>query len=215
VRLRFIGCLILLACLGAPGVVRAQGLGSFEVIPARPPRQREGFLLIPFVGIHSLQSYAYQTYDRGLRVGALAGGFTTPSFSMNGGVSFDLHNPAALPGIARSGRTLDIFAAPLFHVGDKNFEAVLGPKVGGFATWNHVRDRQQTLSVEAFQMGILVGAQLGLFAAITERKLVGLMLSFDYRESLDQECTAPVDRFACVDLRQSATTWGATLAAML
>jgi len=170
------------------------------------------FLLMPFVGVQSIQNENSNT-GPGLRIGGLVGGRMNQQFSFNGELLFDLWNISNVPaGVSESAYVVQFAAAPLFHVqASPTAEIVLGPKLGLFFAHASVSGSVggYTLSGSGSDEGLLVGANLGAFFQVSDALSVGGLINFDYlREewcSNDQgDCTVDSDGIKVISFTGAA-----------
>ena len=157
---------------GAPPAVQQSGAASYKP-----------FLLMPFVGVQSIQNDNSNT-GPGLRIGGLVGGRMNELFSFNGELLFDLWNVSNVPaGVSESAYVVQFAAAPLFHVqASPTAEIVLGPKLGLFFAHSSVSGSAGgfTLSGSESDEGLLVGANLGAFFRVSDALSLGGLINFDY-----------------------------------
>ncbi len=157
---------------GAPPAVQQSGAASYKP-----------FLLMPFIGIQSIQNENSGT-GPGLRVGGLIGARLSDQFSFNGELLFDLWNISNVPtGISESAYVVQFAAAPLFHVqASPTAEIVVGPKLGGFFEHASISGSYGGLTLDSSGSaeGLLVGANLGAFFRLSDALSLGGLLNFDY-----------------------------------
>jgi hypothetical protein len=162
--------------------------GAYQVSPpaAAPPAvQQSGegsykpFLLMPFVGVQSVQS-ANSGTGPGLRIGGLVGARINEQFSFNGELLFDLENFSNVPANAsETAYFVQFAAAPLFHVqASPTAEIVVGPKLGLFVEHASLSLYGQSASGNA--EGLLAGANLGAFFRVSDAIALGGLVNFDY-----------------------------------
>jgi hypothetical protein len=153
---------------GAPPAVQQSGAA-----PYKP------YLLMPFVGVQSVQS-ANSGTGPGLRIGGLVGARINEQFSFNGELLFDLENFSNVPANAsESAYFVQFAAAPLFHVqASPTAEIVVGPKLGLFVEHASLSIYGQSVSGNA--EGLLAGANLGAFFRLSDALAVGGLVNFDY-----------------------------------
>jgi hypothetical protein len=166
------------------------------------------FLLLPFIGVQSIQNENSGT-GPGLRIGGLIGGRVSEQFSFNGELLFDLWNISNVPPtVSESAYVIQAAAAPLFHLqASPTAEIVMGPKLGLF--FDHASVSGGGLSGSVSGEGFLVGANLGAFFRVSEALSVGGLINFDYmREewcSSDQgDCTASDDGLKVISFAGAA-----------
>jgi hypothetical protein len=146
----------------------------------RPRRVRHKipFLVMPFVGIHSYQHPEAYNTDPGLRLGSFLGGRLNDVFSLNAEVRFDVTNPGDLPaGTNVNEYAYSITFSPLFQVPSGGAEVVLGPKVG--AVFVSQEFSNATARLHTSGLGVVVGANTGVFLPVSPSASLGLLLSFE------------------------------------
>ena len=74
--------------------------------PPRPPRQKRGFLAMPYVGMHSFQHQEASAFGPGLRVGTFIGGRINDICSLNAELIVGYRQRARRPGGHRLRRVL-------------------------------------------------------------------------------------------------------------
>ena len=181
--------------------------GAYPVAPpgGAPPAVQQSaaapykpFLLMPFVGVQSIQNDNSNT-GPGLRIGGVVGGRMNEQFSFNGELLFDLWNVSNVPaGVSESAYVLQFAAAPLFHVqASPTAEIVLGPKLGLFFAHSSVSGSAGgfTLSGSESDEGLLVGANLGAFFRVSDALSLGGLINFDYLRA--EWCSTSDDQGSC------------------
>jgi hypothetical protein len=190
--------------------------------PEDSPREREGLLIMPFLGIHSFQNSGNEVFEAGLRVGALVGGYVADQWSLNASVIVDVINPNAdvvKPGapadVDANGQVFELAFSPLFHAGNSQFEVALGPKVGAWALRIHADDTTiQGDAATGTAQGWLFGGNVGLFARASAFS-AGLLLSLDLRDTFNACLEGANITRRCQSSAPSDTLLGVALAFLL
>ena len=194
----------------------APPVGAYQVSPAgAPPAVEQSgvapykpFLLMPFVGLQSIQNDNSGT-GPGLRIGGLVGARINEQISLNGELLFDLENFSNVPANAsESAYFVQFAAAPLFHVqASPTAEIVMGPKLGLFV--EHASASVYGLELSGNAEGLLVGANLGAFYRLSDALALGGLINFDYMKmewcSNDQgSCTVSDDGLKVISFTGAA-----------
>ena len=139
-------------------------------------RVKRGFLLLPFVGVHTYVNEEASAYQPGLRFGALAGGRLSNLFSLNGELIFDFSN---VRGVSSSfhERAYHFVFSPLLDVAAGAVQLVVGPKLGIFLLRTEESDFALTVASEV--SGVSAGVNGGLFIPVSVHTSIGVLLSFD------------------------------------
>jgi hypothetical protein len=141
------------------------------------------FVLMPFIGLQSEQN-ANSGTGPGLRVGGVVGGRLSEQFSFNGELLFDWENLNNVPaGLSASAYFLQFALAPLFHVqASSTAEIVAGPKLGLF--FAHASESGSfggiTVDGSGTSEGLVLGANVGAFFALSDALSLGGLINFDY-----------------------------------
>lgn len=150
---------------------------------ASPAAAEKSALLMPFIGINSIQNDNSGT-GIGFRVGAFGGARLNPLVSANFEVLFDLVNPSNLPsGVDATEFAVQAAVAPFVHLPlAPTVEVVVGPKAGGFYSHSSFSSNNPYLALNgtASSEGWLVGANLGAFVKASDALSVGGLFTFDY-----------------------------------
>jgi hypothetical protein len=180
------------------------------------PRVRRGLVVMPFVGMHSLQNEADSFADPGLRVGAFLGRFINNDVSLNGAVTFDLVNPNDNLTADLHREMLELTFSPLLHMGSPQVEFIVGPKVGLWNLWTRFSaPPPRALSSEGTGQGWTLGGNLGLLVAVPRVGLVGVLLNLELRDGLHACGSDSNGREACAWGGDSSTLLGVSLAVLL
>ena len=172
--------------------------------PPRPPRKKHGFLIAPYLGIHSYQQQDAFNLDPGLRVGAFAGGRLNDIASLNAEVKMDLTNASNVPsGTSFSEYALDFTFSPLFQLPAGSVEVVIGPKVGLFISRAHQTDAASDLSIEL--TGLVLGGNAGLFVPVTPATSLGVLISLELKD-VSSGCVRDSNQTQFCDSALSSTT---------
>jgi hypothetical protein len=153
--------------------------GAMPAVQQSGPPAYKPFLLLPFIGVQSIQNDNSGT-GPGLRVGGIIGARLSDQFSFNGELLFDLENISNVPpGASESAYFVQFAAAPLFHLqASPTAEIVMGPKLGLFV--EHASLSGYGLDVSGNAEGLLVGVNLGAFFRISDALSLGGLINFDY-----------------------------------
>jgi hypothetical protein len=141
-------------------------------------RLKRGFLMMPFLGMHSYQQAAASNTDPGLRFGTFLGGRLSDLVSMNAELRLDVTNPGDLP--AGTDVTEVAFAAtfsPLIQVPVHVVEIVIGPKLGGIIVKQTLGDA--TGKVHNDGLGFVAGGNVGVFVPVAPPTSLGVLLSLE------------------------------------
>ena len=146
--------------------------------PVPPPRSP--FLILGFVGFHSIQNSDSGT-GPGLRVGGIAGTRLGDQLSLNGEIVYDLINYDG-PYSGVTDYNIQVAAAPFFHapVGPMA-DVVVGPKVGFFRQGFSADDGYGN-SLDFGYNGLLLGLNAGAFYRVSPMLAIGGLLSFDWEK---------------------------------
>ena len=173
---------------------------------ARGPRWREGFQLVPAVGVHTVLGDGGRGAGPGLRVGVLAGSRIIELLSLNVGLVYDRAN---LETAQASGNAFDIGFSPLFHFPLEKLEIVLGPVAGIFLGQVAIGDFSDTWSY-----GWTAGANAGVMFPVGSKVQLGGLLNF-FLNSPFKSCTTTGGVDLCVNNGPSGKVAAVSFAAML
>ena len=135
---------------------------------------KEGFMVMPSVGLHSIQGDSGRGSGPGLRLGLLAGSRMGEIWSLNIGFAFDVGNKDAPD---TSDYVFDIGFSPLFHFPLERVEIVAGPIAGVFVDKGAAG--AGTFAADTWTYGWTAGANAGvLFQAGSKVRLGGLFNFF-------------------------------------
>ena len=140
-------------------------------------------MLVPMIGINSLQGDSGQGTGPGLRVGLLAGSRLTELLSLNVGFAFDLVNLAVPPGASASRYVFDIGFNPLFHVPLQKLDIVVGPLAGVFVDYGSIGGGG--LSLDTWAYGWTAGANAGVLFPVGPKVRLGGLANFYLRNPLN------------------------------
>jgi hypothetical protein len=179
-------------------------------------RARRGLLLMPFVGVHSIQDENSSGTDPGLRAGAFVGAFLNNDVSLNGALTFDLLNPNdSIAPLDLSRETLELTFSPLLHLGGPRVEFVVGPKLGFWNTWQQFsRPAPLAQSGDGTGQGWTMGANVGLLAAVTPATLAGILFNVELRDVIHFCETTSGQAERCSWGGSSSTLLGVSLAVL-
>jgi hypothetical protein len=186
--------------LAAPAPARA----------AQAPLWREGFMVIPAIGIHSFQGSSAENTGPGLRLGLLAGSRMAELLSLNVGFAFDKAN---LETPNTSAYIFDVGFNPLFHFPQERLEIVAGPVGGIFLNKGSAGGGGQTADI--WEYGWTVGANAGLFFRVGSKVHLGGLLNFFLRNPMKSCVTANGTDTCLSSGLNSQKAFALSLAAML
>ena len=140
-------------------------------------------MVVPMIGINSIQGDSGRSTGPGLRVGLLAGSRLAELLSLNVGFAFDIVN-LDVPAGADAGRyVLDIGFNPLFHFPLQSLEIVAGPLGGAFVDYGSVGGGG--LSVDTWAYGWTAGANAGVLFPVGSKVRLGGLANFHLRNPLN------------------------------
>jgi len=194
----------------APPPTRAPAAAPARPVPrVTAPRVKEGFQVIPAIGINSFQGNSGNDIGVGLRVGLLAGSRLAERFSLNLGVAFDNVNVKAS---GASDIAFDLGVSPLIHFPQEKFEILVGPILGSFV--EHLTAGSGTFGLDTWTYGWTLGANAGVMIPVGAKVSVGGLLNFMLRNPL-KSCVTTNGTDNCVsDGLNSAKVLAVTAAAM-
>jgi hypothetical protein len=142
------------------------------------------FVLMPFLGVESIQNSAATNEGPGLRLGGIVGARLNELVSINGELVFDVSNLENVPsGVSASEYTFQLSFAPLIHLVPPGapVEFALGPKLGFF----HVAASasQDGEEVDDSATGWLAGLNVAVFGRLSDALSLGGLFSFDYEKA--------------------------------
>jgi hypothetical protein len=144
---------------------------------------KEGFMVVPMLGINSFQGDSGKQTGPGLRLGLLLGSRMTEHFSLNVGFAFDIANPDVPSGVDASRYVLDVGFNPLFHFPLEKLDIVAGPLAGAFV--DHGSVGGPPLAVDTWAYGWTVGANAGVLFPVGARARLGGLANFYLRNPLN------------------------------
>jgi hypothetical protein len=147
------------------------------VVSGAPPgsRRKRGFLMLPYLGLHSYVNQEASAYGPGLRIGSLFGGRIGELFSINGELTLDRANVDSVVNIRQWFYRTSL--SPLIHLPAGPVEVSLGPKLGIYSVSTNYSDTGAT--IESASSGYTTGLNAGVFAPLSPRTSIGGLLSFD------------------------------------
>jgi hypothetical protein len=149
---------------------------------------REGFMVVPMIGINSFQGDSGQGTAPGLRLGLLAGSRLTELVSLNVGFAFDLVNLDAPSSASASRYVFDIGFNPLFHFPLQKLDIVAGPLAGVFVDYGSIGGGG--LSIDTWAYGWTAGANAGVLFPVGPKVRLGALANFYHRTPLNVCVTA-------------------------
>lgn len=182
---------------------------------------RQGFLFVPFIGLHSFQDSDSKGLDAGLRAGGLLGKYLNNDWSLNAGVAFDVVNTNSAVtdlDIDLQAQILELTFNPLFHVGNAKVEFVVGPKIGGWVMWTRLAGTSEDGSrviVNGTSEGWTFGGTVGVFLRATPGVSAGVMTSLETRDLLYSCAKITGMESRCESGGSSTTILGFVFALML
>jgi hypothetical protein len=192
-----------------------------------PLSTRHGFLVLPYLGIHSYQNVDMADYAPGPRFGTLFGGRVSQWLSLNGELTVDV---SYMPDSSSAGNLkedseyyLDLAFSPLAHLVRGPVELVAGPKVGAFRSKTSFSGSTSGVSGESSSLwGIAAGLNAGAFVPVGGVVEIGGLLSIEARDAREycvtpsggaQTCTTQ-EVYQSTTVLHTATLVGATIAAL-
>jgi hypothetical protein len=163
----------------APAAAPARPVAARPVAGVSAPRVKEGFQVIPAIGINSFQGDTGNGTGVGLRVGLLAGSRLAEIFSLNLGLAFDKVNMKTSDA---SGIAFEVGVSPLFHFPQEKFEILVGPALGSYV--DHATFGSGPLSADGWRYGWTLGANAGVMIPVGSKVSVGGLLNFMLRNPL-------------------------------
>jgi hypothetical protein len=143
---------------------------------------REGFMVVPMIGINSFHGDSGQNTGPGLRLGLLAGSRLTELLSLNVGFAFDIVNLNVPSGVDAGRYVLDLGFNPLFHFPLQKLEVVAGPLAGVFVDYGSVGGA--ALEVDTWAYGWTLGANGGVLFRVGSNVRLGGLANFYLRNPL-------------------------------
>lgn len=150
---------------------------------ATPTTWKEGFMVVPMIGVNSFQGDGAHGTGPGLRLGLLMGSRLNEHVSVNVGFAFDIANLDAPPGVDASRYVFDIGFNPLFHFPLQSLDIVAGPLAGVFV--DHGSLGGLAPSVETWAYGWTIGANAGLLFPVGAKARLGGLANFYLRNPLN------------------------------
>jgi hypothetical protein len=172
----------------APEAPTVTPAGGGEQVPAQPPPRvatapapsggataptwKEGFMIMPSLGLNSFQGNQAENVGIGLRAGLFAGSRLSELVSLNVGFAFDTVNFDSVPGAEASEYMLDIGFNPLFHFPLEKVELLVGPAAGTFLMYGS--GSAIGTSFDTWAYGWTIGGNAGVLFPVGKAKLGGL-----------------------------------------
>ena len=197
------------ATRSTPRVAAAPASGVSAILPT----WREGFMVVPMIGINSFQGDSGQGTGPGLRLGLLAGSRLTELLSLNVGFAFDLVNLDVPPGASAGRYVFDIGFNPLFHFPLQKLDIVAGPLASVFVDYGNVGGGG--LSVDTWAYGWTAGANAGVLFPVGPKVRLGGLANFYLRNPLKVCLTANGTDTCASDGINSVKTIALSFAAIL
>ena len=176
------------------------------------------FMAVPYIGMHSYQGAATQTYFPGFRLGTLIGGRINELMSLNWELTFDVSNIDRAPAAPTSSSefAFDFAFSPMIHIPAGAAELVVGPKLGVFWVSTDVRPVATYSDSQSHQgTGILGGITAGTFMSVSSTVSLGVLVTGELRK-IEHACTVNPGEVALCDIARgsSAASIGFSAAAM-
>jgi hypothetical protein len=134
-----------------------------------------------FLGVNSFQGSNNSDLGPGFRIGTILGGRLNNQFSLNGEFTIDGQNIKNLPsGTDVTSVEVDLAFSPLFHLHQGSMEIVLGPKLGFMGAAASTTSGGVNAG-SANGSGYVLGANAGIFGAVTPSTSIGGLISFASR----------------------------------
>jgi hypothetical protein len=144
---------------------------------------KEGFMVVPMIGVNSFQGDGAHGTGPGLRLGLLMGSRLNEHVSLNVGFAFDIANLDTPPGVDASRYVLDIGFNPLFHFPLQRLDIVAGPLAGAFV--DHGSLGGLAPSVDTWAYGWTIGANAGVLFPVGATARLGGLANFYLRNPLN------------------------------
>jgi hypothetical protein len=161
----------------APGY-GAPAAGTYAQAPEAKRRRRA--VLLPYMGVHSIQGDNGTNTGVGLRLGGIGGYQLLDFMSLNGEFLLDVVHPTNVPSgfdVNAAGATFSF--SPLFHFAAGPAEFVVGPKLGlNFVAIESSRQNSSSKN-ETTVTSSALGTNLGVFFALGDTLSIGGLLNFD------------------------------------
>jgi hypothetical protein len=146
------------------------------VFDADEAAYRQGALVLPSFGLVAPdQNDKTHGARAGFRMGAILGWHLSPRFSLNGELNLAVLRFKADTAFTLGGETdgllFDYALSPLFHIGSRSLEVVVGPKVGRF---RYALDDNDPQSLSR-STGWSYGVNLGVFAPLQTMAIGGVV----------------------------------------
>ena len=168
-----------------PGAQPGYPPGAYQQAPEAPRRRR--LLLLPYLGIHSLQGDTAKNLGVGFRTGAVIGFQLNEHVSLDGELLFDIANPKNVPaGSDITAVALTFSFSPFFHLPLGAMEFVAGPKVG--LTGSAASNRIGNTKYEQTGSYLTIGTNVGLFFRLGDKLAIGGLVNFDLQSPVEY-CT--------------------------
>jgi hypothetical protein len=173
-----------------PGNPPPDSSAPAQVSPAAS-RQNGVFLALPYLGAESHRAQSGRSFGVGFLAGALFGARIGNKFSLNGELAIDVVNVKSAPtGTKASRREVDLAISPLYHLGARGVEVVVGPKLGLWFGSYQLTSAGRTLDSESAR-GLVGALNLGVFLPVTRGMSLGGMLSVALK-TFGRTCATPV-----------------------
>jgi hypothetical protein len=150
---------------------------------AEPRAQRRRFLILPYLGLHSLAGKNADNFGLGFRTGIVAGYQLNPSISLNGELLIDVPNQKN----ASADTTMVVVNmgfSPFFHLPAGPLELLLGPKLG-FAVVSR-ETKFTTSKTKDTQTAFDLGTNFGLFFPLGNKMSIGGLITLDLQSPIER-----------------------------
>lgn len=169
-----------LICLAASAMGSAAQARPWEPIETSFDHDRaafrKGVLVLPNFGFLALGDSDKQRVSRpGYHMGAILGWHLSPRFSVNGEINLSVLRFKAdtANGVSDTGFLFDYALAPLCHIGARNLEVILGPKLGRFRY--SLPDARYGDAPLSLSTGWSYGLNFGMLAPLQNMAIGGLI----------------------------------------
>lgn len=149
---------------------------------------QEGFMVVPMIGVNSLQGDSGRGTGPGLRLGLLMGSRLTELLSLNVGFAFDIVNLDVPAGVDAGRYVFDLGFNPLFHFPLQKLDIVAGPLAGVFVDYGTLGGGGP--SVDTWAYGWTIGANAGVLFPVGSKVHLGGLANFYLRNPLKVCVTA-------------------------
>jgi hypothetical protein len=143
---------------------------------AEESERRRRFLILPYLGVHSLVGGKSDNFGVGFRTGVVAGYQLNPSISLNGELLIDVPNQKNAPN-DQTMALLNIGFSPFFHLPAGPVELVLGPKLGLAVLSREIK--YSTSKTQDSYSYYDLGTNFGVFFPLGKSMSIGGLITLD------------------------------------